>query len=148
MNKVMLIGRLTRDPDIKATTTGMTVASFSLAVNRRKKDEADFINCKAFDKTADVVSKYCAKGKQVCVLGRIQTGSYTAKDGHKVYTTDVMVDELELLGSREDAPKPEPKPAPKQSGFFDVPHPDPVEDNPFLSAQMELDSLDAELPFI
>lgn len=134
MNKVMLIGRLTRDPELKATTTGMTVASFSLAVNRRKKDEADFINCKAFDKTADIVSKYCAKGKQVCVLGRIQTGSYTAKDGHKVYTTDVMVDELELLGSKDEAPKPEPKPAPKQ------------ERDDFLN--VELESLDAELPFI
>ena len=138
MNKVMLIGRLTRDPDIKATTTGMTVASFSLAVNRRKKDEADFINCKAFDKTADVVSKYCAKGKQVCVLGRIQTGSYENREGRKVYTTDVMVDELELLGSREDTPKPEPKPEPK-------PAPKQEQDE-FLN--VELESLDAELPFI
>ena len=150
MNKVMLIGRLTRDPDIKATTTGMTVASFSLAVNRRKKDEADFINCKAFDKTADVVSKYCAKGKQVCVLGRIQTGSYENREGRKVYTTDVMVDELELLGSKDEA-KPAPNPEKKasdNSGFYDVPHQDPVEDNPFLDAQMNLDDLDSELPFI
>ena len=138
MNKVMLIGRLTRDPDIKATTTGMTVASFSLAVNRRKKDEADFINCKAFDKTADVVSKYCAKGKQVCVLGRIQTGSYTAKDGHKVYTTDVMVDELELLGSKDEAPKPEPKPEPKQ---------EPKQEDEFLDVD-KLEGLFPDLPFV
>ena len=144
MNKVMLIGRLTRDPDIKATTTGMTVASFSLAVNRRKKDEADFINCKAFDKTADVVSKYCQKGKQVCVLGRIQTGSYENREGRKVYTTDVMVDELELLGAKDEAkpaPKPEPKQEPKQ------------EDNPYVDEmpefkQLDLEGLDSELPFI
>ena len=141
MNKVMLIGRLTREPEIKATSTGKTVASFTLAVNRRKKeDPADFIQCKAFDKTAEVVQKYCQKGKQVCVLGRIQTGSYENKEGRKVYTIDVMVDELELLGAKGDtqeAPKPQPKP----------------EDNPYMDEtpdfkQLDLDSLDGELPFI
>ena len=138
MNKVMLIGRLTREPEIKATSTGKTVASFTLAVNRRKKeDPADFIQCKAFDKTAEVVQKYCQKGKQVCVLGRIQTGSYENKEGRKVYTTDIMVDELELLGSKSDAPAqeaPKAAPAPK------------ADDDGFL--QVELDSLDGELPFI
>ena len=138
MNKVMLIGRLTKDPEIKATSTGKTVASFTLAVNRRKKeDPADFIQCKAFDKTAEVVQKYCGKGKQVCVLGRIQTGSYENKEGRKVYTTDIMVDELELLGSKSDAPAqeaPKAAPAPK------------ADDDGFL--QVELDSLDGELPFI
>ncbi len=134
MNKVMLIGRLTRDPEIKATTTGMTVASFSLAVNRRKKDEADFINCKAFDKTADVVSKYCQKGKQVCVLGRIQTGSYENREGRKVYTTDVMVDELELLGAKDEA-KPTPKPEPKP------------DDDQLLDID-KLEGLFPELPFV
>ena len=138
MNKVMLIGRLTKDPEIKATSTGKTVASFTLAVNRRKKeDPADFIQCKAFDKTAEVVQKYCGKGKQVCVLSRIQTGSYENKEGRKVYTTDIMVDELELLGSKSDAPAqeaPKAAPAPK------------ADDDGFL--QVELDSLDGELPFI
>lgn len=138
MNKVMLIGRLTKDPEIKATSTGKTVASFTLAVNRRKKeDPADFIQCKAFDKTAEVVQKYCQKGKQVCVLGRIQTGSYENKEGRKVYTTDIMVDELELLGSKSDMPAqeaPKAAPAPK------------ADDDGFL--QVELDSLDGELPFI
>ena len=138
MNKVMLIGRLTKDPEIKATSTGKTVAAFTLAVNRRKKeDPADFIQCKAFDKTAEVVQKYCQKGKQVCVLGRIQTGSYENKEGRKIYTTDIMVDELELLGSKSDAPAqeaPKAAPAPK------------ADDDGFL--QVELDSLDGELPFI
>lgn len=138
MNKVMLIGRLTREPEIKATSTGKTVAAFTLAVNRRKKeDPADFIQCKAFDKTAEVVQKYCQKGKQVCVLGRIQTGSYENKEGRKIYTTDIMVDELELLGSKSDAPAqeaPKAAPAPK------------ADDDGFL--QVELDSLDDELPFI
>lgn len=138
MNKVMLIGRLTREPEIKATSTGKMVAAFTLAVNRRKKeDPADFIQCKAFDKTAEVVQKYCQKGKQVCVLGRIQTGSYENKEGRKVYTTDIMVDELELLGSKSDAPAqeaPKAAPAPK------------ADDDGFL--QVELDSLDGELPFI
>ena len=138
MNKVMLIGRLTSEPEIKATSTGKTVASFTLAVNRRRKeDPADFIQCKAFDKTAEVVQKYCQKGKQVCVLGRIQTGSYENKEGRKVYTTDIIVDELELLGSKSDAPvqeSPKAAPAPK------------ADDDGFL--QVELDSLDGELPFI
>lgn len=143
MNKVMLIGRLTREPEIKATTTGKTVAAFTLAVNRRRKeDPADFIQCKAFDKTAEVVQKYCQKGKQVCVLGRIQTGSYENKEGRKVYTTDVMVDELELLGSKSDAPAQEaPKPAPK------------VEEDPYVDEtpgfkQLDLEGLDSDLPFI
>lgn len=142
MNKVMLIGRLTREPEIKATSTGKTVAAFTLAVNRRRKeDPADFIQCKAFDKTADVVQKYCGKGKQVCVLGRIQTGSYENKEGRRVYTTDVMVDELELLGSKGDAPAQE------------APKPQPKDDNPYMDEtpdfkQLDLDSLDGELPFI
>ena len=139
MNKVMLIGRLTKDPEIRATQSGKRVASFTIAVNRRKReDPADFIQCQAWEKTADIVEKYCPKGKQVAIFGRIQTGSYENKEGRKVYTTDIMVDELELLGSREDAPKPEPKPEPKQ---------EPKQEDEFLDVD-KLEGLFPDLPFV
>lgn len=103
MNKCVLIGRLTREPEVK--TAGETsVARFSLAVDRRfKKDgeqTADFINCVAFGKTAEFVEKYAHKGTKFAVDGRIQTGSYTNKDGQKVYTTDVIVEQLEFAESK------------------------------------------------
>ena len=103
MNKCVLIGRLTRDPEVR--TAGETsVARFSLAVDRRfKKDgeqTADFINCVAFGKTAEFVEKYAHKGTKFAVEGRIQTGSYTNKEGQKVYTTDVIVEQLEFAESK------------------------------------------------
>lgn len=106
MNKCVLIGRLTRDPEVR--TAGETsVARFSLAVDRRfKKDgeqTADFINCVAFGKTAEFVEKYAHKGTKFAVEGRIQTGSYTNKDGQKVYTTDVVVEQLEFAESKGGA---------------------------------------------
>ena len=99
MNKVILIGRLTRDPDIRYTqgTEPMCVARYALAVDRRYKREgeqtADFINCVAFGKNGEFVEKYLVKGTKVAVVGRIQTGSYTNREGQKVYTTDVVVEE-------------------------------------------------------
>jgi len=106
MNKVVLIGRLTRDPDLRYTDQGTPVASFSLAVNRRKQkdkpQEADFIRCVAWGATGENLSKYQSKGSQIAVHGRIQTGSYEDKDGKKVYTTDVIAEEIEYLGSKKD----------------------------------------------
>lgn len=106
MNKCMLIGRLTRDPEVRAAGE-TSVARFSLAVDRRfKKDgeqTADFINCVAFGKTAEFVEKYAHKGTKFAVEGRIQTGSYTNKDGQKVYTTDVVVEQLEFAESKGSA---------------------------------------------
>ncbi len=103
MNKCVLIGRLTRDPEVRAAGE-TSVARFSLAVDRRfKKDgeqTADFINCVAFGKTAEFVEKYAHKGTKFAVEGRIQTGSYTNKDGQKVYTTDVIVEQLEFAESK------------------------------------------------
>ena len=103
MNKCVLIGRLTRDPEVRAAGE-TSVARFSLAVDRRfKKDgeqTADFINCVAFGKTAEFVEKYAHKGTKFAVEGRIQTGSYTNKEGQKVYTTDVIVEQLEFAESK------------------------------------------------
>lgn len=107
MNKCVLMGRLTRDPEIRVNND-KTVARFSIAVDRRFKrdgDEqtADFINCVAFGKTAEFVEKYAHKGTKFIVEGRIQTGSYTNKDGVRVYTTDIVVEQLEFAESKSSA---------------------------------------------
>ena len=109
MNKVILMGRLTRDPEVRYTQgdNASAVARFSLAVDRRfKKDgdqTADFINCVAFGKTGEFIEKYGHKGTKFVVEGRIQTGSYTNKDGQKVYTTDVVVEQVEFAESKASA---------------------------------------------
>jgi len=104
MNKVQLVGRTTKDIEVRYTTgqNPIAVAHFNLAISRRKnKDEADFISCTAFGKTAENMEKYVKKGHRVGIVGHIQTGSYE-KDGHKVYTTDVIVEELEFLEPKHD----------------------------------------------
>lgn len=107
MNKVILMGRLTRDPEVRYAqgNDNMAIARYSLAVDRRfKKDgdeqTADFINCIAFGKAGEFAEKYFRKGTKIAVVGRIQTGSYTNKDGQKVYTTDVVVEEQEFAESK------------------------------------------------
>lgn len=109
MNKTLLIGRTTKDPDIRYTQSEqpMTIARFNLAVDRRFKKEgeqsADFISCVAFGKTAEFIEKYVFKGTKIAIEGRIQTGSYTNNDGNKVYTTDVVVEQVEFAGSKTDS---------------------------------------------
>ena len=110
MNKVILVGRLTRDPDIRYTQgeNQMAVARFTLAVDRRfsrrqdnnEQQTADFISCVAFQKTAEFAEKYLHQGTKVVLEGRIQTGSYTNKDGQKVYTTDVVAENVEFAESK------------------------------------------------
>ena len=109
MNKVILMGRLTRGPEVRYTQgeRSMAIARFSLAVDRRgargnntNESQTDFINCVAFDKRGEFVEKYFKKGMRVLVCGRLQTGSYTNKDGQKVHTTDVIVEEQEFADSR------------------------------------------------
>lgn len=102
MNKVILIGRLTRDPELRfAAGTGNGVTRFSIAVTRQfKRDEADFINCVAFGKTAETIAQYLTKGSQIAITGNIRTGSYDAQDGSKRYTTDVAVESFEFVGSK------------------------------------------------
>lgn len=105
MNVCLLIGRLTKDPKITKTESGLSIARFTLAVDRpAKKGEektADFPSVVAFGKLAEVIDKYAGKGKQVAITGRITTGSYE-KDGKKIYTTEVIADKLELLGKKAD----------------------------------------------
>lgn len=118
MNNVTLIGRIVRDPDVRYNSEQMAIARFTIAIDRPPKNgkkEADYPNCVAFGKTAEVIEKYCTKGKQVGITGRITTGSYE-KDGQKIYTTTVAVDRLDLLSGGEDKPK-EVKPAETQESF-------------------------------
>lgn len=109
MNKVILMGRLTRDPDVKYTAgdNPMAIARYTLAVDRRFKKEneatADFISCVAFGKAAEFAERYFRQGIRIVVSGRIQTGSYTNRDGNKVYTTDVVVEEQEFAENKNNA---------------------------------------------
>ena len=104
MNKVQLVGRLYRDVDIRYTDGGSSIAKFGIACDRRFETDgqptADFISCIAFGKTAEFIEKYFKKGMRIGVSGRIQTGSYDNKDGQKVYTTDVVIEEAEFVESK------------------------------------------------
>ena len=121
MNKVILMGRLTKDPDMRGEGTGL-VARYTLAVDRRFKkdgeDAADFIQCVVFGKGAEFAQKYLKKGTKMVVSGRIQTGSYTHKDGQKVYTTDVIVEEQDFAESKNNQSAAS---ASGDNDFMDVP---------------------------
>ena len=102
MNIVVLVGRLTKDVDLRYTNNQTAVGRFTLAVDRHDKDKnCDFINCIAFGKSAELLDKYVKKGNKVAISGRIQTGSYTNKDGNKVYTTDVVAERVEFIESKK-----------------------------------------------
>lgn len=110
MNKVILMGRLTREPDVRYVQAGqeqIAIAQYNLAVNRRQikgtEQQADFIVCKCFRASAEFASKYLYKGTKIIVIGRIQTGSYTNKEGQKVYTTEVIVEEHHFAESKSNA---------------------------------------------
>lgn len=130
MNKVILIGRLIKDPDVRMGTNDTKIARYTLAVNRKyhKNNEptADFIGCVALGKNGEFAEKYLYKGIKIAVTGRIQTGSYTNRDGQKVYTTDVLIEEQEFAESKksqseEQSQPPVPSPEQDASGFMDMP---------------------------
>lgn len=124
MNNVSLVGRLTRDPEIKATNSGSSYARFSIAVDRRGKDAGtDFINIVAFGKTSEFIERYFRKGQRIGINGRIQTGSYDGKDGKKVYTFDVIAENVEFVESKSASASATPANA---DGFVNIP--DGVED--------------------
>lgn len=105
MNNVSLIGRLTKAPELRtAAGNGTAVCRFTIAVNRQfKKDETDFINCVAFGKTAETISQYMTKGRQLGIQGSIRTGSYDAQDGIKRYTTDIVVNNITFISSNQNS---------------------------------------------
>ena len=101
MNTVNLVGRITNDVEVQKTQSGVSVTKFTLAVNRKfKKDEADFIRCVAWRNQADFLGNYIKKGALLGITGRIETGSYDDKDGKRVYTTEVVVDDVQALESK------------------------------------------------
>lgn len=104
MNHFVGIGRLTRDPEVRYTQSGKAYASFTLAIDRRKSadgnQQADFISCVAWEKTAEVISQYTGKGRKIAVEGRIQTRSYEGSDGNKRYVTEVVVQSMEFCDSK------------------------------------------------
>lgn len=116
MNKVILMGRLVKNPEVKYSQDQSAIARYTLAVDRIK-DGTDFINCVAFTKSAEFAEKYFTKGMKVAVVGRIQTGSYKNKDGQTVYTTEVVIENQEFCESKkaEEAPKAE------ATGWMNVP---------------------------
>lgn len=132
MNKVFLCGRLTRDAEVRYSQgqNATAIARYTLAVDRKMKRDgeqtADFINCIAFGKLGEFAEKYLRKGTKIIVTGRIQTGSYTNKDGQKVYTTDVVVEEQEFAESKYQNQTSAPtqqasSPVPNSDGFLDIP---------------------------
>lgn len=136
MNKVILIGRLTKDPELRFTAgSGMAVSRFTVAVNRQfKKDETDFINCVAWGKTAETIAQYFTKGRPIAIVGHIQTGSYDSQDGTKRYTTDVAVESFEFIVSNGQANNQGSNNANAFSefgGFDDVTPADDMGDCPF-----------------
>jgi len=143
MNKVILMGRLTRDPEIRYSQgeKATAVARFTLAVDRRFKREseqnADFINCISFGKSAEFAEKYLRQGMRVTICGRIQTGSYTNRDGNKVYTTDVVIEEQEFAESKKASENN------SSGGGYRQGSPDPNGDG-FMNLP---DGIDEELPF-
>lgn len=152
MNKVILMGRLTRDPEVRYSQgeNSLAIARYTLAVDRRFKrqgeQDADFISCVAFGKSAEFAEKYLRQGTKIAVTGRIQTGSYTNRDGQKVYTTEVVVEESEFAESKnasagnaqasgaeggyQQYQRPQPSAAAAADGFMNIP-----------------DGIDEELPF-
>lgn len=137
MNRTILIGRLTGEPEIRNTQDGTCIARFRLAVDRRfKRDgdpDADFLNCVSFGKTAEGIEKYVKKGTKIATVGHIQTGSYTNRDGQKVYTTDIVVEEWEFCESKKS-----------QEGQSD---PKPVKDDNPTGGFTYVPDEDMELPF-
>lgn len=137
---MILIGRLTKDPDVRVTQGGTSVARYGLAVDRQFKREgepdADFLNCVVFGKAADFAQNWLHKGMKIAVTGRIQTGSYTNQQGVKVFTTDIIIDSQEFCESKsanDHARAGTPEPADTSSvddGFINIP-----------------DTIDEELPF-
>ncbi len=113
MNKFIGKGRLVADPDVRYSTNSkgeqMAIARYRLAINRKGKDAgADFINCVAFGKSGEFAEKYLKKGQEILIEGEVRTGSYDNKDGQKVYTTDIVVENHEFCGTKQEQPQSEP----------------------------------------
>jgi len=153
MNKVFLIGRLSREPELRHTTSGMAVCQINVAISRRtgagREPETDFINVVVWDKQAENVSKYLAKGRQVAVEGRIQTRSYDNNEGKKTYVTEVVANNVEFLGSASDNTRvsSQSEENPFDSMPIDEPAGTSIDNDPFASFGEKVEISDNDLPF-
>ena len=122
MNSVQLIGRVTKEIEVQATPSGYSVTHFTLAVPRfKKEDGADFLNCVAWNRTAENMRLYVRKGDRVAVYGRLQSRSYDAKDGHKVYVTEIICEEVEFMEYKNRGQaEPQAEPQTDANGFTDI----------------------------
>jgi single-strand DNA-binding protein len=150
INRIVLTGRITKDLDLKTTQTGHSVVSFTLAVDRARKNdngerEADFIRCVAWNKTAEVMSQYCGKGSLIGVDGHLQTRSYDDRNGQRVYITEVVVDRMSFLDSRNNQQgQQQPPAAPARQ----KPAPQPAQqEDPFAGSSDSVTVSDDDLPF-
>ena len=153
INSVNLVGRLTRDVELRVSQSNVTVATFTLAVNRSFKSangerEADFINCVAFKKTAEILNQYAGKGSQIGVTGSIQTRNYENKDGQRVYVTEVIANNIALLDSKgsnnaSDGQQSQARPNTNQAQQTRSQAPD---ENPFANSKGPVD-ISSDLPF-
>ena len=155
MNKIILVGRLTKDPEIRSTSAGITTANFTVAVNRRYKNkeggyDADFLPCVAFRTTADFVGKFFKKGSLIGVEGSVQTRSYDAQDGTKRYVTEVVVENVEFVGGKNEGT------AQSNNDYADAPSEAPIDvmpeydipaSDPYENYDKEVSLSDNDLPF-
>ena len=161
MNKIILVGRLTKDPEIRSTSTGFATANFTVAVNRNFKNkdgnyDADFLPCVAFRNTAEFISKYFKKGNMICLEGRVQTRNYDAQDGTKRYVTEVVVDNVEFVGGKSDNNNSSQVQPSIIDEPIDAPSPDPIDimpeydipnSDPYENYDKEVSLSDNDLPF-
>ena len=155
MNKVFLIGRLSRDPELRHTTSGMAVCQINVAISRRtgqgRDPETDFINVVVWDKQAENVSRYLSKGRQVAVEGRIQTRSYDNNEGKRTYVTEVVANNVEFLGSANDNTTSKQTGDEENPFDMDIPTSEPettsVDNDPFASFGEKVEISDSDLPF-
>ena len=156
MNKILLVGRLVRDPEVRSMNNGSSVANFTVAVSRNFKNkdgnyDADFLPCVAFRAQADFVSKYFKKGSLIGIEGRVQTRNYDAQDGTKRYVTEVVVENIEFAGGKNEGSSNQ---AP--SAYVDAPSQDPIDtmpeydipaSDPYENYDKEISLSDNDLPF-
>ena len=155
MNKIILIGRLTKDPEVRSTSTGITTANFTVAAqrpfkNKNGEQEADFLPCVAFRNSADFISKYFKKGSMICVEGRVQTRNYDAQDGSKRYVTEVVVENVEFVGGKNDGSSSTNDAyvdAPSEAPVDEMPEYDIPASDPYENYDKEVSLSDNDLPF-
>ena len=154
MNKIILVGRLTKDPEVRSTSAGFSTANFTVAVNRNFKNkdgnyDADFLPCVAFRNTADFVSKFFKKGNMISLEGRVQTRNYDAQDGTKRYVTEVVVENVEFVGGKNEssAPSNDYVDAPVEAPIDNMPEYDIPDHDPYENYDKEVSLSDNDLPF-